>query len=105
MIKITLNNKGSQSEIELNKKILVKEILLNGSRFRFDTIYFLGRVKTHTFKDKGNVIFDNGCFEMYFENPVHKFFIRKKSFFHELGHESNRVMLDKVFKLFEHFVR
>ena len=106
LITITLNNKIADLSIkESHKQVLIKELIINGSRFRHDKIYMMGRVKSQQEKKFGNGLFSNGSLKIFFKNPVHKYFIKQQSFFFESRYVSNKALIDKVSALFEHFVR
>lgn len=106
LLTITLNNKiGDLSIKESHKQVLIKELVINGSRFRHDKIYMMGRVKSQQEKKFGNGLFSNGSLKIFFKNPVHKYFIKQQSFFFESRYVSNKALIDKVSALFEHFVR
>ena len=106
LLTITLNNKIADLSIkESHKQVLIKELVINGSRFRHDKIYMMGRVKSQQEKKFGNGLFSNGSLKIFFKNPVHKYFIKQQSFFFESRYVSNKALIDKVSALFEHFVR
>jgi hypothetical protein len=106
ILTITLNNKIAGMSIEeSHKQVQIKELMINGARFRHDTIYMMARAKTNNYCGPANGLYENGSLKIFFKNPVHKYFIKQKIFFFESRYESNKILIDKVSTLFEHFVR
>lgn len=106
ILTVTLNNKiAGLSVEESHKQVQIKELMINGARFRHDKIYTMSRAKTTNYRGPANGLYENGSLKIFFKNPVHKYFIKQKSFFFESRYESNKILIDKVSALFEHFVR
>jgi hypothetical protein len=106
LVTIKLNNKIEGLSVEeSHKHVMLKELVINGSRFRQDKIYMMGRVHTQQEKKSDNGLYSNGTLKIFFENPVHKYFIKQQRFFFESRYVSNKILIDKISTLFEHFVQ
>jgi hypothetical protein len=110
LIKITLTNKNQNDTVVENgvivsdKFVKLVEFKINGVRVDSDQLYLRGRVKADGERLKQNGLYKNSTYTFYFENPVHKFFIRSRKYYFKDKLHTTRFLLEKVSSLFDDFI-
>jgi len=111
LVRISLTNKEPNDTIVENgvivadKFVRLIEFKIDGVRVDADQLYLHGRVKDNGQRLKQNGLYKNSTYTFYFENPVHKFFIRRRKYYFKDKLETTRFLLDKVSSLFDDFVK
>jgi hypothetical protein len=109
-VKITLTNKNQKDTIVENgiivkdKSVKLIEFKIDGVRVDADQLYMHGRVKVDGQKVKQNGLYKNSTYTFYFENPVHKFFIRRRKFYFKDKIQTTKFLLENVSSLFDDFI-
>ena len=110
LVRISLTNKDQNDTILENgvivsdKFVKLHEFKIDGVRVDADHLYLHGRVNADGQRLKQNGLYKNSTYTFYFENPVHKFFIRRRKYYFKDKLETTRFLLDKVSSLFDDFV-
>lgn len=110
LIKITLTNKGQNDTVMENgsivsdKFIKLLEFKIDGVRVNADQLYLFGGVKIDGQRFKQNGLYKNSTYTFYFENPVHKFFIRRNRHYFKDKIQYTKFLLETVTSLFNDFV-
>lgn len=110
LVKITLTNKTQNDTIVENdvivkdKSVKLIEFKIDGVRVDADQLYMDGRVKVNGQRVKQNGLYKNSTYTFYFENPVHKFFIRRRKFYFKDKIQTTKFLLENVSSLFEDFI-
>jgi hypothetical protein len=113
LIKIQLVNKKANDTlmengtIVSNKHIKLDNFVIHGSRFDNNFLTQHGLVRTgQGSKEKGDGIYgQHDTYVLYFENPVHPYFISKHKFYYVNRFQQAKNILDKVTHLFETFMK
>lgn len=106
LLKIALTNKKDNNIKETEKNVVINEIIINGARFKHDSLYFMSKVKyDSTSNNFGNGLYHNGILKFFFKNPTHRYFIEQKKFFFKSKYEINKNILDRASELFRHYVK
>jgi radical SAM superfamily enzyme YgiQ (UPF0313 family) len=112
-IKITMTNKHhgdvlvENGQIVRDKSVKFDNFTIHGSKFDREFLIINGRVKTkegirERYRDGLYGQYDT--YTLYFENPVHPYFIQRHKFYFEHRNKFAKDMLDKITHLFENFV-
>lgn len=110
LIKITLTNKGphdtlvENGEIVADKFVKLLEFKIDGVRVDADQLYLQGRVKCDGQRIKQNGLYKNSTYTFYFENPVHKFFIKQRRYYFKDKMQHTKFLLETVSSLFDDFI-
>jgi hypothetical protein len=110
LVKITLTNKGQNDTIVENgvivadKFVKLLEFKIDGVRIDADQLYLSGRVKSDGQRVKQNGLYKNSTYTFYFENPVHKFFIRRHKYYFKDKIQHTKFLLETVSSLFVDFI-
>ena len=112
-IKVTMTNKHhgdvliENGQIIRDKYVKFDNFTIHGSRFDKDFLVMNGRVKTEQGsreRYRDGLYGQQDTYTLYFENPVHPYFIRRHKFYFEQRNQFAKDMLDKITHLFENFV-
>ena len=110
LVKISLTNKGQNDTIVesgmivADKFVKLLEFKIDGIRVDADQLYLQGRVKCDGQRLKQNGLYKNSTYTFYFENPVHKFFIRRRRYYFKDKMQHTKFLLETVSSLFDDFI-
>jgi hypothetical protein len=110
LVKITLTNKDQNDTVVENgvivgdKFVKLIEFKIDGVRVDADQLYLHGRVKANGERLKQNGLYKNSTYTFYFENPVHRFFIRNRRYYFNEKLQTTKFLLEKVSSLFDNFI-
>jgi len=113
LVKIALVNKTNldtvlqHGQIVKDKHVKIENLTIHGSRFAQPFLLMQGKVKTkaagwQAYRD--GLYVQDDCYSLYFENPVHPYFIKKNKYYFETRNQFAKDMLQKVTNLFHDFV-